>query len=68
MNMKHPHQTPLYNGMIILNPTSYEWPQQNFSIPHHYNIEQKSDENKEIYQLGDNIISWSNTTFPKLTS
>ena len=33
--------------------TSHKWPRQNFSLQHQYNIKQKSDENKEKYQVGD---------------
>ena len=29
------------------------WPRQNFSLQYQCNIKQKSDENKEKYQLGD---------------
>ena len=31
----------------------HEWPRQNFSLQHQYNIKQKDDENKEKYQLGN---------------
>ena len=29
------------------------WPRQNFSLQYQFDIRQKSDENKEKYQLGD---------------
>ena len=32
---------------------SHEGPRQNFSLQNIYNIKQKSDKNKEKYQLGD---------------
>ena len=37
--------------MLTLKP--HEWPRQNFSWQHQYNIKQTSDENKEKDQLGD---------------
>ena len=32
---------------------SHEWPWEIFSLQYQYDIKQKSDENKEKYQLGD---------------
>ena len=39
---------------------------QSFSLQYQYNINEKSDENKEKYKVV--IFSWSNTKFSKLTS
>ena len=39
--------------MLYISPVnSYKWPRQNFSWQYQYNIKQKSNENKEKYQLG----------------
>ena len=39
--------------MLYICPVnSYKWPRQNFSWQYQYNIKQKSNENKEKYQLG----------------
>ena len=47
------------NNIFFLNQNSFltlnlqEWPKENFSLQYQYNIEQRSDENKVKYQLGD---------------
>ena len=38
---------------------SHEWPRQNFSLQYKYVIKQTSEENKEIYQLGDYLLIWT---------
>ena len=50
---------------LIWEFNSHEWPRQNFSLQYQYNVNQVSDENKEIVNLG--IINCSNTKFSELT-
>ena len=38
------------NALILY---THEWPRQNFSLQYQNNIKQTSDENEEMYQLGD---------------
>ena len=40
--------------MIKINPLTPMSDQDNFSLQYQHNINQKSDENKEKYQFGDN--------------
>ena len=65
---------PILQSMIIsksqicLDPfNSHEWPRQNFSLQHQYNINQISDENKWKNNFYLGIISKSNTKFSELT-
>ena len=43
------HFLQLWQPLTLLTP--HEWPRQNFSLQYHYNIKQKSNENKEKYKL-----------------
>ena len=44
------------SNLLVLPFNSHERPRKNFSLQYKYNINQKSDENKEKYQFGDNLL------------
>ena len=45
-----------YRRCHYLPFNAHEWPRQNFSLQYPYNINQTSDENKEKFQFGNNLL------------